>query len=124
MQPEPVATSRIRGSGAAAGTPNGVFVQGTPDQIAQAVGVIDKAIDQISTIRGKLGAMQSDNLQVQADSLRVSFENLQASESTIRDTDMTKEMAEFTKYQIMMQAGTAMLAQANQLPNNVLQLLR
>ena len=43
---------------------------------------------------------------------------------TIRDADMTSEMAQFTKYQIMMQAGTAMLAQANQIPNNILQLLR
>lgn len=85
---------------------------------------IDAAIKTVSTERGKLGATQADNLEVQLDALRVAFENLQAAESTIRDTDMTKEMAEFTKMQIMMQAGTAMLAQANQLPNNVLQLLR
>jgi len=103
---------------------NGVFVDGSADQLAQAIGVIDEAIEEISTIRGALGAVQSDNLQVQLDSLRVSYENLQAAESTIRDTDMTKEMASFTKYQIMMQAGTAMLAQANQMPNNLLSLLR
>jgi flagellin len=71
-----------------------------------------------------LGAVQADNLEVNLDALRVSFENLQAAESTIRDTDMTTEMAEFTKNQIMMQAGTAMLAQANQLPNNILQLIK
>jgi flagellin len=103
---------------------NGVFVDGGSDALAQAIGVIDEAIDEISTVRGQLGAKQADNLQVQLDSLRVSYENLQASESTIRDTDMTIEMANFTKYQIMMQAGTAMLAQANQAPNNILQLLR
>ncbi|MBI5446273.1 MAG: hypothetical protein HY900_34295 [Deltaproteobacteria bacterium] len=102
----------------------GVLEYGTADEIAQAIGVIDKAIDDISTLRGELGAVQSDNLQVQLDSLRVAYENLQASESTIRDTDMTAEMATFTKYQIMMQAGTAMLAQANQIPNNILQLLQ
>lgn len=103
---------------------NGVFVDGTADQMAQAIGVIDEAIDEISSIRGELGAVQSDNLQVQLDALRVGYENLQAAESTIRDTDMTKEMANFTKNQIMMQAGTSMLAQANQMPNNLLSLLR
>jgi flagellin len=94
------------------------------DDIAQSIAIIDKAIEQVSSIRGNLGAVQADNLEVNLDSLRVSYENLQAAESTIRDTDMTAEMAQFTKYQIMMQAGTAMLAQANQLPNNVLQLLK
>lgn len=109
---------------------NGVFATtaarttSVSDDIAQAIAVIDKSIEEISSLRGKLGAVQSDNLEVNLDSLRVSYENLQAAESTIRDTDMTSEMATFTKYQIMMQAGTAMLAQANQLPNNVLQLLR
>ena len=103
---------------------NGVFVDGASDAIAQAIGLIDEAIEEISSVRGGLGAIQSDNLQVQLDALRVSFENLQAAESGIRDTDMTLEMANFTKYQIMMQAGTAMLAQANQITNNVLQLLR
>jgi flagellin len=103
---------------------NGVLAEGSSTEIAKAIGVIDKAIDEISTLRGTLGATQADNLQVQLDSLRVSYENLQASESTIRDTDMTSQMAQFTKYQIMMQAGTAMLAQANQQPNNILQLLR
>ncbi|GAB6063299.1 flagellin N-terminal helical domain-containing protein [Deferrisoma palaeochoriense] len=101
-----------------------VLKDGSADDIAQAVGVIDKALEEVSNIRGTLGAVQADNLQVQLDSLRVSYENLQAAESTIRDTDMTLEMAQFTKYQIMMQAGTAMLAQANQIPNNILQLLR
>lgn len=101
-----------------------VLKEGTADQIAQAVGVIDKALEEVSSIRGTLGAVQADNLQVQLDSLRISYENLQSAESTIRDTDMTLEMAQFTKYQIMMQAGTAMLAQANQIPNNILQLLR
>ncbi|GAB4257828.1 MAG: flagellin [Deferrisomatales bacterium] len=102
---------------------NGVFVDGGADAIAQAIGVIDEALDEISTVRGELGAVESSTLQVQLNNLRVSYENLQAAESTIRDTDMTSEMANFTKYQIMMQAGTAMLAQANQSPNIILQLL-
>jgi flagellin len=102
----------------------GVLQYGTADEIAQAIGVIDTAIDDIASLRGDLGAIQSDNLQVQLDSLRVAYENLQASESTIRDADMTREMAEFTKNQIMLQAGTAMLAQANQIPQTLLQLLQ
>jgi flagellin len=86
--------------------------------------LIDAAIDQISVIRGNLGAFQANTLEANLDSLRVAAENLQASESVVRDADMAAEMAEFTKYQIMLQAGTAMLAQANQIPNNILQLLR
>lgn len=103
---------------------NGVFADGSADAMAQAIGIIDKAIDDISTIRGNLGAIQADNLQPGLESLRVAYENLQAAESTIRDTDMSSEMANFTKNQIMMQAGTAMLAQANQIPNNILKLLQ
>jgi flagellin len=102
----------------------GVLKNGTADQKAQAIGLIDKAIDDVTGVRGALGAVQADNLQVQLDSLRVAYENLQASESTIRDADMTREMAEFTKNSIMMQAGTAMLAQANQQPNQLLSLLK
>ena len=94
--------------------------QGAQDAIA----LIDRAIDQVSTIRGDLGAFQKNTLEANLDNLRVAAENLQASEAVIRDTDMAAEMATFTKYQIMMQAGTAMLAQANQIPNNILQLLR
>ncbi len=92
--------------------------------IKSALAVIDAAIDEVASQRGKLGAIQADNLQVSLDSLRVAYENLQAAESTIRDADMTREMAEFTKYQIMLQAGTSMLAQANQIPQTILQLLQ
>ncbi|MBI5016514.1 MAG: hypothetical protein HZB55_13625 [Deltaproteobacteria bacterium] len=94
--------------------------QGAQDAIV----MIDAAIDQVSTIRGTLGAFQANTLEANLDSLRVASENLQASESTIRDADMAAEMAQFTKYQIMMQAGTAMLAQANQMPQNLLKLLQ
>ncbi len=101
-------------------------VEGTSaaDIISSALAVIDAAIDEVAAQRGKLGAIQADNLQVSLDSLRVAYENLQAAESTIRDADMTREMAEFTKYQIMLQAGTSMLAQANQIPQTILQLLQ
>jgi flagellin len=102
----------------------GALAGGNALQIEDALEIVDAAIDEISVIRGDLGAFQANTLEANLDSLRVASENLQASESTIRDTDMASEMASFTKFQIMMQAGTAMLAQANQIPNNILQLLR
>jgi len=85
-------------------------------------GTIDSAINRVSKQRGQLGAVQN-RLEHTIKNLGVTKENLQSSESRIRDADMAGEMMEFTKYQIMMQAGTAMLAQANQIPQNVLQLL-
>ena len=88
-----------------------------------ALKVIDAAIDDITTTRGELGAFQSATLESTLSSLRVTTENLIAAESTIRDVDFAKESAEFTRNNILVQASTAMLAQANQLPQNVLQLL-
>jgi len=89
-------------------------------QDAQAV--IDKAINEVSTTRGTLGSFQKNTLESNLRNLRVAAQNLTASESQIRDTDMAKEMSEFTKNQILMQAGTSMLAQANQVPQVVLSL--
>ncbi|NRA39887.1 MAG: hypothetical protein HRU15_17225 [Planctomycetes bacterium] len=89
----------------------------------EALKVIDQAINDITTTRGDLGAFQSATLESTLSSLRVTTENLVAAESTIRDVDFAKESAEFTKNNILIQASTAMLAQANQLPQNVLQLL-
>ncbi len=88
-----------------------------------AISVIGDAIDSVSSTRGNLGAIQN-RLEHTVRNLNVSIENLTASESRIRDTDMAEEMANFTRNQIMLQAGTAMLAQANSIPQNVLQLLR
>lgn len=88
-----------------------------------AITSIDSAIASVSTTRSKLGATQN-RLEHTINNLSVAVENLTASESRIRDTDMAKEMAVFTKNQIMVQAGTAMLAQANAIPQNVLTLLR
>ena len=84
---------------------------------------IDDAIGAVSTKRSKLGATQN-RLEHVVNNLSVAVENLTASESRIRDTDMAMEMANFTKHQILSQAGTAMLAQANAVPQNVLSLLR
>ncbi len=83
---------------------------------------IDQAIAGISTARGNLGATQN-RLESTVRNLQVTSENLAASESRIRDTDMAQEMVNFTKSQILQQAGTAMLGQANQIPQGVLRLL-
>jgi flagellin-like hook-associated protein FlgL len=90
---------------------------------ARSITIIDSAIDKISMQRAKLGAYQN-RLEHTITNLTVAGENLTAAESRIRDTDMAKEMMNFTKLQIMLQAGTSMLAQANSLPQNVLSLLR
>ncbi len=84
--------------------------------------IIDQAINEVSTTRGTLGSFQKNTLESNLRNLRVAAQNLTASESQIRDTDMAAEMSEFTKNQILMQAGTAMLAQANQVPQVVLSL--
>ncbi len=89
-----------------------------------AIKIIDAAISQVSTMRAQLGAFQKNVLESNINSLGIAKENLQASESTIRDLDMAAEMVAFTRNNIMMQAGTAMLAQANQLPQQMLALLR
>ena len=89
----------------------------------EALKVIDKAIDDVTTARGSLGAFQANTLETSLNSLRVTSENLTAAESTIRDVDFAEESSKFTKNNILVQASTAMLAQANQLPQNVLKLL-
>ena len=94
--------------------------------IAAAQGLItsvDSAIGSLSTARGTFGAVQN-RLEHTIASLGVASENLAASESRIRDLDVASEMVSFTKTQILQQAGTAILAQANQAPQNILSLLR
>jgi flagellin len=84
---------------------------------------VTDAITATSTLRGTLGAVQN-RFEHTINNLNVAVENLSASESRIRDTDMASEMVNFTRANILSQAGTAMLAQANQAPQSVLQLLR
>jgi len=84
---------------------------------------IDDAINSVSAQRATFGAVQN-RLEHTINNLSTYQENLTASESQIRDVDMASEMVEFTKDQILQQAGTSMLSQANQLPNSVLSLLR
>jgi len=88
-----------------------------------AIGVINSAINTVSSTRSTLGATQN-RLEHTVANLSVAVENLSASESRVRDTDMAEEMVAFTRHQIMVQAGTAMLAQANQVPGSVLALLQ
>jgi flagellin len=88
-----------------------------------AITTLDSAIDGLSTSRAQLGATQNRLEHVIAN-LSVAVENLSASESRVRDTDMAEEMVSFTRHQIMVQAGTAMLAQANTVPGTVLSLLQ
>lgn len=86
--------------------------------------LIDEAINKVSSTRAELGAVQKNTLESNINSLSVARESLISSESVIRDTDMAAEMSDFTKNQILSQAATAMLAQANQTPNNILTLLK
>ena len=89
---------------------------------ADAVNVIKDAINQVSSIRGTLGATQN-RLEHTQNNLSVMKENIQDAESTIRDTDVAEEMMAYTKNNILVQSAQAMLAQANQIPQGVLQLL-
>ena len=97
-----------------------IYTQSAADA---AITTINNALEAVSAERSKLGAYQN-RLEHTISNLDNVAENLQASESRIRDVDMAKEMMEFTKQNILQQAATAMLAQANQAPQTVLQLLR
>ena len=121
------------GTNAAAGAGGGGFSAvnlgvsgvnlGTQAGASSAITAIDTAIESVSTARANLGALQN-RFEHTINNLNVTAENLSASESRIRDTDMAQEMMAFTRSQILSQAGTAMLAQANQAPQSVLSLLR
>lgn len=95
----------------------------TQDGASTAITTIDSAIGKVSSERANLGAMQN-RLEHTINNLGTTSENLTASESRVRDVDMAKEMMEFTKNNILQQAATAMLAQANSAPQGVLQLLQ
>ncbi|WP_341271085.1 flagellin [Syntrophomonas wolfei] len=92
------------------------------DHATASISKLDAAIQRVSSERSKMGALQN-RLDHTINNLGVASENLTAAESRIRDLDFAKEMMSFTRSQIMLQAGTAMLAQANMKPQSVLQLL-
>jgi flagellin len=95
----------------------------TPDQANRAIGLVDAALTVVSRQRADLGAYQN-RFEIAAKGVAVAAENMQAAESLIRDTDMAAETVQFVKNQILSQAGTAMLAQANLQGQTVLQLLQ
>lgn len=93
-----------------------------PETANTTIGSVDEALKAVSRQRADLGAYQN-RFEMAANGIAIAAENLQAAESRIRDTDMASEMVDFTKNQILTQAGTAMLAQANVQSQNVLALL-
>jgi flagellin len=90
----------------------------------EALKIIDAAIQQVSKLRGDMGAFQKNVLESNMRSLAVAKENLTATESAIRDTNFAEEISRFTKFQILQQAGMSVLGQANFAPQAVLQLIR
>ena len=94
------------------------------DRALEAAGIIDASIDQIATLRGRMGAFERNTLQTTLRSSQVALENLTSSESSIRDTDFAQETAQLTRAQILQQAGMSTLAIANSSSQNVLSLLQ
>ena len=94
----------------------------SPDQANLTIGIVDSALLVVSKQRADLGAYQN-RFEMAAEGVAVAAENLQAAESQIRDTDMAAQMVDYVKNNILMQSGTAMLAQANIKTQSVLQLL-
>jgi len=115
-------TATALGLQGAQGTDSGISIS-TPEKANQAIGTLDNALKIVSKQRADLGAYQN-RFEMAAKGVAVAAENLQAAESRIRDTDMASEMVQYTKNQILSQAGTAMLAQANTRTNSVIQLLQ
>ena len=93
------------------------------EEATDAIAVIDKAIEEVNSNRGEMGAFQKNNLESNLNYLRIAHENTVSSDSVVRDADMAEEMATFTRDQIMTEASTAMLAQANQSSMTVMKLL-
>ncbi len=100
----------------------GMISIATPEGANQAIGALDSALKQVSKQRADLGAYQN-RFEMAAKGVAIASENMQASESRIRDADMASEMVNFTKNQILSQAGNAMLAQANTRNQSIMQLL-
>lgn len=89
-----------------------------------AIKVIDQAVNDIATLRGRLGAFQQNTLESNTSNLRAALENTTAAESVIRDTDFASEIADFTRAQVQLQAGASVLGNANQIPQLVASLLQ
>ena len=116
--------SGVSGLGNAATTDLGKIKVTSTADAQDAIKVVDQAIADVSSLRGKLGAFQANTLESNATNLRATLENTTAAESVIRDTDFAMEIATFTKLQTQMQAGATVLGNANQLTTLVAGLLR
>ena len=110
-------------SGGMQGGEGDMITLSSMDGANMAIGTIDNALKQINKQRADLGAYQN-RFELAYDGVAIAAENLQAAESRIRDSDMAKQVVEYTKNQILMQSGTAMLAQANTQPQSVVRLLQ
>jgi flagellin len=100
-----------------------LLAEGTIEEREDALRMIDAAINEISASRGEIGALISSGLESTLDTLAIAYESLTSSESLLRDTDFALESANFARHNIVFQAATSMLAQANQIPQSLLQLL-
>jgi flagellin len=96
----------------------------TGGQAARAAKIVAEAVRQVSVIRGRLGAFEKDTLDTNVNQLGITLENLTAAESSIRDLDFAQETSNLTRSQVLVSAGTSILAIANQTPQSVLSLLR
>ena len=96
----------------------------TSGNATNAILLLDAAIQEVTEARGRAGAIQANALESSMSNLRVSFENLTTADSRLRDTDFAAESAAYAKYNIIYQSATAMLAQANQIPQTLMQMLR
>jgi flagellin len=101
---------------------NQVLSLSSPGNANRAIGIVDEALKAVNKQRADLGAYQN-RLELAVQGIDIAAENLQASESQIRDVNMASEVVDFTRNQILIQSSTAMLAQANTVPQSVLQLL-
>lgn len=118
-----IGTMTAKGLGLKEVTTNELLSLSTPEKANNAIGVLDAALKKLSKQRADLGAYQN-RLEFATKGIMIAAENLQAAESRIRDTDMAQQMVEYSKNSILIQSATAMLSQANQKNQSVLQLLR
>ncbi|MBN2544382.1 MAG: flagellin [Spirochaetes bacterium] len=117
-----IGTMSAKGLGLRNLSSNEIITISTPESANMSIGMLDKALMKINKQRADLGGYQN-RLEYTAQGLAIASENLQAAESVIRDTNMASAMVEYVKNSILLQSGNAMLAQANQKPQTVLQLL-
>ncbi len=117
-----IGTMTSEALGVRQGATDDILTIETPEEANRAIGTLDAALKKVNKQRADLGAYQN-RLDHAVRGIDVGAENLQAAESRIRDADMSRQMVDYTKNQILVQSGTAMLAQANQRTQSVLQLL-